>query len=556
MSYANAIYNEIVRPTTGVRVPTFPERRRTAILGQQIPVTTSVGAMGYGETDVVLTRDPNFPLWVSTPGRYSWQAAYAGMGKPTWSDTTEETVTDTCQLVNTTGYLHSTWNPDFIPSDKPASLPHGQCPLAVFQEQEPESTYVWVPTNSTVTMGISLRALPTAGAVYGNVCIARRISATAREEDLTFTFTSAITSTSCTQIQTVNVFASMSTTNPTNGVWVRIKEIQWNTGAAGFTVPAYQSYGVIRVDLGLSAMAFSAPTATTNFSVELPTEAVAGSPALWPIICPFDNRSYGTGMNSQISSAVKMIGCALSVENATAVKDIEGTMSCLRFIEGDYSLAQCPRSTQFGRFMPQDKITTRLATGLYTFVRPDREFREFQNSTVTLAEIGAGYPPVITPVMNIWSGQNYHLLRMADMGTSTVSTILLNYQYSIEFITTDILLNPKVAPGVIHDTEAAVLRVERTNVFLPRARTVEKLVDRSPIQNSIPAALRAVRGLANGRQRRRRARTGPNQGAANRNGRTVFQNQQRAAKPQAKPAPQRPKMRGGMDIYMERMAKR
>lgn len=539
MTVADLIYREMVRPNRGVRVPTFPERRRTALLSQNIPTDISVGTGSVGTANVVLLRDPNFPLWGTQAKAIAYSAGWTGrVQAATYGFGATETYTDEQPELSVTNGTLAT-NPQLYThtfSSAPEGVSGGGTPIGVFDDKD--KPYLWVPRGATTLLGCSFQTTLATGVIQVSVEIERRLDATRVDDDYTFTFAN-LSTTAGTQSLSANVFINVP--SDVQGVWVRVKTFSVLAGGTGATLSAaWQPYCCITVAQNLNIPALPTPINTPFFpTITSTTNITAGY--LNPLVCTFAERGATTTMATQIANACKIVGCALTLMNVTAVSNIEGTLRAARFIEGVNSLARLPTDSEYGRILPEDKYSGRMANGVYTFVRPGPEFK-FMKTIITIADplnIQA-IEPVAVPVLTMLPGMNYNLIRLTDSNVSTVSTLMAELRYSLEFVTTDVLLQPRPAAGVIHDTEAAIIRIERSKVFMPAQAAATALVDTRSYGMKV---MREVRGSSQQQRRPRRRQQAPARPVQGR------QPPRRAPKPAAKP-PAR-KLASGLDLYMQ-----
>lgn len=487
MTVASQIFNELVKPTQGVRIPTFPERRRTGLLGQSIPTTISVGQVS-ATTNLVLLRDPNFPLWATMTPNAIYSAAWLGQVRPLVTFlAANEVVSDTMTIQQATSGTTTQPSITNIAGTPYPGLSHGQVPMAVFPEVD-QQPWLWVPKGATVLFGLTYGSTLASGIVTGQVQLERRIGSSWQEEDITVVCPAlAPTAGSGIVAQSVFVGADFAL----DGIWVRVKQVTTVAGGGGGSfVDNWAPTAVLAVCNNLTAT-INAATAAPQFTALTLVPSLTTLGLLLPLVGPYTSRHLTTGSNSSLSQAIKVVGMALSGQNTTAVVNQEGHLSCARFLEGSNTLGRLIDDTDIGRIIPTDKMVSRLANGFYTFVRPGPEFK-FMNSTVTLPVVQTATTAI--PVLTLINGMNLHLLRMVDTGLTTTTSIMLQLQYSVEFVTTDVLLHPRPAAGVIHDTEAAIIKAENAQIFVPRARPVEALVDRTRLTGGMDAVLRQVEG--------------------------------------------------------------
>lgn len=376
-----------------------------------------------------------------------------------------DSVTDVPNLVSLSDGIPDVSQGALVASPGILGTPASQVPLARFDEDS--APWLWAPVGATVVVGTTL-GVTVAGTASVQVELEVRFSTDIQSNDITVQGTN-LTASAGTSVNTFQV----STVVSSSGAWFRPKAMvvtNWGTSAIPFTaswVPTVNLGVFVNATLGAYT-----PGASAAFSAITWTAVATPAANLLPLLGPYSSRSSTTAFNASISQAIKTIGCALSVQNTTALLNMEGQVVCARFLEGALSLGRLPTDSDLGRLLPVDKMTARMSSGLYSYVRPGPEFNHFRDGTFDPGVVSPG-SSLYYPCMRLLQSMNWHLFRFTDFGTATTSTLLLELQISMEYVTADILLRPEYARGVIHDTEAAVILCERTPLFVPRPRPVE-----------------------------------------------------------------------------------
>lgn len=542
MKFVESFVREITNPSKGVRLPSELGTQRTALLPQH--TNTRVAVQG-STIDLVMTRDTLYPLWGETNFDTNATSKTWNYGA-TWA--AESRNVSEQMFGGGSAVQESRLITDFDLYDlSDGDIPDGAqgwycdqdaCPVGAVLAKMPDvddKPWIYVPNGVTLAIAVGFGSYTAAASpnVTPTVVIEQAIG----PSKVVGTSEEALGDIAPLK-SSVGVLGDWGHAKGSKGVWLRPVELRLKkaASAAGVTMASDWRPMISLYVIGCKVedAIYTAPLSSDGDFPSVSCPVGKTVPAFMPLINMSMQRKLMTYSNDIILDANRMVGVSLMIENTTSVMNMEGELLATCFNEGPKGTVLDPPSDSVrASILDRDKLSTRLANSVFSFVRPGREIARFQDSTTDYYNSNV---VVKNPVMNLYKLAAYNLLSIRDLSSAAPSFLLLTLRTCVEFQCDDVLLRPMWANGTLADLQSAVNRVHSIPPFrvMPRGAP-NGLVNYSPL---------GAKPGDRGRRPRRKRQPNPRQ-------RIAQPARAPAPKPQAKRAPVGPNGRQhGLDMFL------
>lgn len=470
----------ITKPGQPIRLPNEVGGQRTSAMVQRLPLRMSV----QGQRDLVMTRDPVFPLWADqalvTHYAYAvaWQSERFKSEEKIGSSSADSqafrypmlSVTD----VSTASSMatSSRTRPSVIPfTDGVGAV------LGVMEGDEQPWIYIPGGGNAIFMANFGAEAIPfTTSEMKVDIDVEFSQGPEVYRGVSNYSLSGTISS----SVQSVYTSFTPTLGATDKGFWARV--VSLNVSVVGEF-----SFGG---DWQPTVTIMSTTTTT------LPAAAIVSEPGVMPSfsygpltntqVCFFPlvnldlGRSALTNSSDQITRACRVTGMSVEFANTTAVLNVEGDALCTCFSESSKgTLLKPPDASAQATILPVDKLQTRLGNTIYGYARPGREIAKFNDHSFeyrrlnnTLFRLG---------MARFHKVASYSMFSFTDPAATTATSLLLNLTVAIEFVTADILLRPNFATGTMNDLQHAINMTHRVPVFrILEQQQTHRIVDRRP----------------------------------------------------------------------------
>ncbi len=519
------------------RFPSFPALERTAVMGFQVPISFPCNT---GTTKTMVMRQASYPVWFDQSYTGTWNYCISMITSPS-ATTVAGNLTDQTFIVEkriqiaalgataATDFTQAAWPPNS------ASLPFSS-PIVAVDPATGSLPFIYVPPGASlivivnddqaaVATGINIRLVLETWKAPGEVSFVQGLP-------------SVPLSTQIAASKSGGFYTVIPST--TLGVWARVPEITAQSTAA---FPAVTQF---RVHIGVANYVPTyVPSITTAGTIVV--GAAITTPMLLPIAAPPEISNSFLPYESTRTTAVSCL-----YTNVTKALNKEGTVLWGRVAPQN----QNPWEAQFADITglhPSEKAFLPLETGTYTYVPPSTDMAGFYDYTVN--SIAVTRTPCVR--LDNTSLVNVGFFTDPDGGT----TLALTADWHFEFRTTSALFQIGLSPITLEAFHQSQLALVEAGFFFPNnshrailakitnfANQAAKLV--APAQYKVlKTGFRTVKALWNGKAPKKASKKKSR--GARRLPRQIIAKPGRSRPPATTLDVQtRPKMRGGLDMYL------
>jgi hypothetical protein len=528
-----------------MRYPSFPALERTAVMGFSSPTTWVTPAVTAAR--FMLSRQAVYPFWIDSvySGTWSYSVNYP---IPTYDSSTKYTFAATLPAVDYYYTGNSTAGSNRVGISGSATLPQCPYPVMAFDQGTSSKPFFWLPTNASMTVITTTTGLNSASA--GTPVVTFEMWTSPGEvKEVSITLTKQVSTTLYGDGYTTTSSSAFS--GSTAGVWIRpAAYVASNTGS--------NVSGVFCVVSSFTA----SPTYSWSGSTQ-PSLLMNGTSASAVHLPALTAPEYST---SQLPwYATRTTAASVLLTNTTQVLNKAGTFIGGRVSPNVISPFEVTRS-YIANLHPAEKQQLCAEEGFYTFCPPSTDMANFWDYTLPAGNLSSQVPP---PLYRL---DNDALVNLVFFDDSSPANFSITVDWHIEFRTSSALWQIAVSAMPLETLHQAQLALHGLGYFFSNKHhgiidtILGHLKSVSPVFGLVQKGVRAGQMLLSGRPQQAprptsgprmgpgRGRPGPprgGNGGRGRGGRGRGRQQPPRGPPPPRPHSNKPKMKSGLQMYLD-----